>query len=473
MSNLKFVAFKAIIASTLWTSPLAFVASAEDLQGFVQETPKFDLSLPKNAFQLGIEHTEIHRGPRKPILHAQDKLGLLRGGTRVFKLNAADQNIKLQAQYARTAKNAKLLQGGVDKNGDPLIAKVEDNPRFPLYTNEHFHSPFQIDLRKLTTNVAPDIVYQMDSELNHANNPTDDELARQEKAMETALQADAPRPDMPSINPITNITAAIARAFESQKEKAKEAEQQAREKGIESLKLAMTGGTGTPVRMPNIPRNGKGDLKRLPANGDYDHPKESAQRKESEREMTSELASVNTKKPLSSKELDAKISDAQEYSKTKGAAAEPNLNAVVTRVHPLDLTMDPASIPKYGAEADVDDVVPWDEWHTRFANLARDPILLNVSKLKKTSGFNTVEITVWRNLRVDAKLTKSGNPEFDRAILDAYKSLNGNKALAFPNHSRRDKMTFLIDNEHKGAGAPTTVQSQTSRGDKEVIRYHI
>jgi hypothetical protein len=472
--NFKFIALHAIIASTICVCPTAAIAntSSKTLQGLVEEQPKFDVSLSQNTFQLGIEHKEFTRGPRKPILHGGDKLGLLRGGTRVFRLKADDQNVNLQSQKAKTASN-NMLHGGVDKNGNPLSARVVDNPLTPLKTNEHFHPQFQFDLRKLTNNVAPDIAYQMDQELEHPNNPPPDEVTRQEKLMESKLRPEAPHSDMPPTNPITTLTASLARAFESEMEKTKQSEQQAKGPGIESMKLAMGAGPMAPGQFPGAPGNGTGNFPKLPAGGMPDQSRESAEQKQSEREFDSELAGIKKDKPLSSKDLDAKIADAKVRVQTTVTNVEPKLDAVLLNVRPLDLTIDPAMPKKIGVEADVVDVVPWDEWHSRFAKLAQDPILANVSRAKKTSGFDTVEITVWRDHRVEAKLIKASNADFDLAILNAYKSLAGNPGLAFPNHSLRKSITFLVDNEHKGSGAPNSVQSQTSRGDREEHKFHI
>ncbi len=100
------------------------------------------------------------------------------------------------------------------------------------------------------------------------------------------------------------------------------------------------------------------------------------------------------------------------------------------------------------------------------------PILANVSKAKNPSGSNTIQITVWQDHRIEVKVTKTSTPIFDNAILNAYKTLAGNPGLEFPKHSRRKSITFLVDNEHKSAGVPSGVQSETSK-DREVVRYHL
>jgi hypothetical protein len=131
------------------------------------------------------------------------------------------------------------------------------------------------------------------------------------------------------------------------------------------------------------------------------------------------------------------------------------------------------AVPSVSAPGDRADVVPWDEWHRRFSNLARGPLLANVKRLKNPSGADTVEITVTNDNRLSIKLTKKSNQDFDHAILQAYQALSGNAGLKFPTHSRRKSITFLIDNEHQGPGMPSTILSTPSTGDKEIIHRHI
>jgi hypothetical protein len=465
------LAFRAILAATFCICPCVLpVASKTNpklQQGLVEETAKFDMSLSKYTFQLGIQHNEFNRVKRKRILQAQ--LQLLRGGTQGFRLGAAEQGVRLQSQRA---KNGTSLKGAVDKNGQPLTGRVLENPRSPLNTIERVHSPFQLDLRQLTSAVAPDIAFRMDEEISQARSRTAGKFAKQENAMDPNLRADTPHPDMPATPARTNVSADITRAFESEVAKSKQSVQQAARQASESLRLAMGGGDSAPAKMPMLTGDGSGDAPKTQAIGVPERSTNSTKLTQTEREMTAELARAQTKLPPSPSELDAKLADAKGRARTNVAAAEPGLDAVLTHVRPLAGTTFP-SVPKSVSPGDTYDVVPWDEWHARFASLANDPILKNVSKTKKTTGFDTVQITVWRDHRLEAKLTKASSGDFDQAILQAYKSLTGNPGLAFPKNSHRQSITFLIDNEHKGVGAPSSVQSQTSVGDREVFRYHL
>jgi hypothetical protein len=187
--------------------------------------------------------------------------------------------------------------------------------------------------------------------------------------------------------------------------------------------------------------------------------------------MSAELerAKIATTRP---EEVNSQLDDALKQAKTHVSNVQPGLDAILTHTRALPGTTFP-DVPKVAASGDAYDVVPWDEWHARFAQLARNPILANVSKAKNASGSDTVQITVWRDHRMDAKITKPSNQAFDNAILAAYKQLAGNANLEFPKGSKRPSITFLVDNQHRGAGAPSGVQSQTSLGDREVFHYHL
>jgi hypothetical protein len=153
--------------------------------------------------------------------------------------------------------------------------------------------------------------------------------------------------------------------------------------------------------------------------------------------------------------------------------AQPALNAVLTelRVTP-SLKVPSGSSAELSAEADTASVIQWDAWHAHFAAIARSPILEAVKTKGNPCGSNTVEITVSRDQQLTLRLVTPGNAAFDQAIRQAYQSLNGNPDLKFPDGSRRKAIVFLVDNEHTEAGAPSCVKSQTSVGDREVVRFH-
>lgn len=564
-------------------------AAREALQGLVEQKPMFDTSLTATSFQLGVEHKEFIKAikKKKPILHAQDSLGLLRSGTREFKLQTHDDSIELRLQQAKadsaaqqakaqslkakietnsgtmhasantgnidlksqSAKTADALQSGVanrhgnalqghadqnalrttaDQNAlqgrteqnalhalqgradqsalqgradqnqstlreqreqlraqtsasannlqtniktgaTPLRARVQEPPASPLNTLEHVRVPFHLDLRKLTEDIAPDIITRMESELEEARMTTADRVAQQEKLMTPQLQAQPPHRDFPTVPPKTNMTIAIASAIQKELTQSKQQLKQSTSKAAEKLKAALAaGGMGGSGR----PGSGAGFI--IPSNApapkfpDINQSKNSISTSETERQLDHELATATTRKG-SLAALDATLKTAQNNAKRKVASVEPGLDMILTHARTAPQSGNPR-VPETALNGDLTEVVQWDEWHSRFAQLAKSPLLAKVAKAKNASGDNSIEITVSRDHRLQAKIVRASNQSFDNATVEAYTSLSGNPQLQFPPRSKRDSVTFIIDNEHRGAGAPSAVQSQSGTGDKEIVQ---
>ncbi len=111
--------------------------------------------------------------------------------------------------------------------------------------------------------------------------------------------------------------------------------------------------------------------------------------------------------------------------------------------------------------------ISWDEWYQAFARLC-DPVLAEtVAKNGNPAGSNRIKITVSRSHHITVKLEKSQNQDFDNATLNAYRSVDGNALLEFPQGSKRDKVSFFIDNDHPTTDAVSGIDSTTLKGDAE------
>ena len=87
-----------------------------------------------------------------------------------------------------------------------------------------------------------------------------------------------------------------------------------------------------------------------------------------------------------------------------------------------------------------------------------------------TPGRATIRLTVTRNLQViPVVVSSSGNSRFDRGLLEAINSLNGNPGLNFPRKSQRQQVEFETDYV-----AATDVKSGYSwvKNDFEKVREH-
>lgn len=190
--------------------------------------------------------------------------------------------------------------------------------------------------------------------------------------------------------------------------------------------------------------------------------------------MAEELVNAKLKLPPdASSNLKGELAHAKTQAQLAVRNAQPAMNAVLTNLHTVgDLKLPSGAEPELAVEGDASSIIKWDEWHADFAKLANKPILSEVNKAGNPQGTNTVEITVRSNHQLSVRLAKPGNEVFDQAILNAYRSLDGNPSLQYPAGSRRSAITFFIDNQHEEEGAPSSVKNKTSVGDQEILRFH-
>lgn len=84
----------------------------------------------------------------------------------------------------------------------------------------------------------------------------------------------------------------------------------------------------------------------------------------------------------------------------------------------------------------------WEAWHKQ---LSRE-IYSRWSDVAALPGQATLRITVTRQHTITPHLVRSsGNPEFDRVLIETVMSLNGNPGLTFPAKSERNHVSFEAD----------------------------
>jgi len=114
-----------------------------------------------------------------------------------------------------------------------------------------------------------------------------------------------------------------------------------------------------------------------------------------------------------------------------------------------------------------DSKVSWDNWYAEVSRLC-EPLLTDaVDKHGNPAGANCIQITVWRDHHLIAKLVKGQNKEFNDTMLEAYRMLDGNGALEFPSGSKRQKVSFFVDNKHDSTDPVYGVESRSIVGDQE------
>jgi hypothetical protein len=355
----------------------------------------------------------------------------------------------------------------------------------------------------MTAKFAPDIAFMMEAQIANARRKLAAQVEREEQLMKQQLQARRPQvalppmPVRPSASPDASkaLESAIAKskervgiplvpsskqassdlskAMESALARSKQSGKMQADHAMEEYKAALAKANNQSAQIPSpvnnrvsIPQNAIPMDRTIP-------PVPKVNTAAAEREMLETL--TRAKLPAANLQVDAKLAMAKKNALQVVGREQPQLDIVLTKLRtkpPANIPLASQADPALVAEANFEKTIPWDAWHAKFAELAHKPILQEVNKCGSPSGGNTVEITVSPDHHIAVRLVKPSNDVFDNAIVQAYKSLDGNPALEYPAGSRRASITFFIDNQHKGNGIPSSVSSHTSVGDKEVLRNH-
>lgn len=374
---------------------------------------------------------------------------------------------------ATTGTGGRPLQGTV--NSSTLKGTAQQNLRnSTLSTVQHGLKPrFYVDFAIMTPKFAPKLSRLIDSEIENARRTVPGDVARTEKLMNQELRARPPQPDVASIPAKINIATLPTKALQSELEKSKQAERRAAEAAKKQERVERASGTVTPARMPGLTGNSARLEIPLPKPGSVPRlsmpsiPKQD--NRATEIAMKQELASIH---PPAKSELSAQLAGATTQAKLSALKAQPGMSLVLTSLRkPQFVKMPGNTEEKQTPEQDRIETILWDQWHAKFTEASRTPILQALKQCGNPTGENCVEITVSSDKHMTVRIAQaSKNATFDRAVLQAYRSLDGSPALKYPPGSRRSMLTFSIDVKHIGEGAPTSVKSQPSVGDTETVR---
>lgn len=343
-----------------------------------------------------------------------------------------------------------FLQGEISRAQETL----------PLSTREHdVRSPFDLSLTRVVPKVDPYLQQQLNLALARARRSTAFDPIYEQRRLQWELKHLPPTVPM-SDQSTPAVSAEMSRELDQQRRSAEsamsgvsleqanlaiEAERRSGEHQVAVIPLA----AARTVRAVEIPQE-EWQLQVNDSNA-------------AERELDTELSHARHKQQTVADEIDRQ----KRIARNEVSAAQPGMDALLTTVRKITDVRMPASqeLGNGGAASSYD--ILWDEWHARFARLARQPLLDALSKNANPSGVDTVSITVTRDHHLNVKVVKESNNNFDDAMLHAYNALDGNSGLEFPSGSLRSSVSFLIDNKHEVPGSASKVESVTSIGDKE------
>lgn len=135
----------------------------------------------------------------------------------------------------------------------------------------------------------------------------------------------------------------------------------------------------------------------------------------------------------------------------------------------LDLTPNTRPQPTTELAASAAESLLWDRWYQHVNDLVCAALRTTMPKHGNPAGTNRVHITVWADHRIDPKLVEGNNPQFDQAIIEAYKSLNGSAELQFPVGTHRNQNDYETAHIQEIPAATAAFESSTVRGDLEAL----
>lgn len=396
-------------------------------------------------FQIGIE--------RKRYIYLRDPNGILQARTGRFELSAQKSSLRGRVSEQKHYSSIGTVEHGV-------------------------RARFSVDLQELTASFAPSLSQLLAAQVETAKRKADDELPKSARIMDEQLQRQRPSPAMPPLPLRGNSSVLASNSLESALAESKSRAAQATQSEAQQIAHAQPQSKGNEVAMPSIgkvtarmPNERVSSPLAMPTATKPDTAS-------AEQLMNGQLGRKKGQMPSDSA-ISAALKRAKDDAQNSVEMAQPALDSILTslRAVPSLRVPNPAEADK-AVKADLlskNDAtmeIEWDKWHARFAQLAQLPILKEIGKNGNPKGSNTVEVTVKSNQKVIVRVLTPGPEAFDRAMLQAYRSLDGKTDLVFPAGSRRTEITFLIDNKHTGTGTPSRVTSKTSIGDKETVRFH-
>jgi hypothetical protein len=191
-----------------------------------------------------------------------------------------------------------------------------------------------------------------------------------------------------------------------------------------------------------------------------------------QQDMQEQLTGRRISAPVKvSNEIKSQLAHGRFLRDAQMAEAKKELAAVyMTMRRPPQLATEAQlrTIDRSGDAAALERLISWDNWYAKVAKASEAHLLKSLAKYGSPSGINTIAISVWPNHRLQAHIVKSSNSRFDNATLEAYRTLDGDSILQFPDGSRREVIKFLVDNKHHSQNAVSSVDSQSCTGDNEV-----
>ncbi len=118
----------------------------------------------------------------------------------------------------------------------------------------------------------------------------------------------------------------------------------------------------------------------------------------------------------------------------------------------------------------IQETLLWDRWYAHINDLVCRGLNTTLGAHGDPAGKCLIHIVITPNHRLQATVVRSSDPAFGQAILEAYKILDGNAELAFPQGTRRSKQEYETEHEKDLPQPISQINSDTIHGDREYIK---
>ncbi|HEY9677107.1 MAG TPA: hypothetical protein V6C76_03825 [Drouetiella sp.] len=115
----------------------------------------------------------------------------------------------------------------------------------------------------------------------------------------------------------------------------------------------------------------------------------------------------------------------------------------------------------------VDESLLWDRWYANVNALVCQALQRTMPKHGNPAGTNRIKITVYADHRLEADIIVGSNTQFNQAVLEAYRSLNGNGELQFPAGTHRTINSYETAHIQEIPAVTAGFDSTLVRGDVE------
>lgn len=180
------------------------------------------------------------------------------------------------------------------------------------------------------------------------------------------------------------------------------------------------------------------------------------------------MADVQAQPLLRQRDVDAR----HKAKKEKQAHHDEEVAAALDRVRARPLPQTPATTtPPVGQQLTAaEEKLLWDAWYARLNDLLILALKHTMPSNGNPAGSNRVRVLVQADHHLHVSVIQGFDPTFDKAITEAYRSLDGKPELQFPAGTRRTKVEYEADHSQAVPAPVSRFDARAIKGDLEIVK---